>query len=615
VRVLEAEAVISAKDRTGQVFSNVAKKIRGIDTAASALNKRVGMIERTSKAVERGSGAIVAATGRMLGPIAAGYGVTRAIKRFGDTEMAITRIGITADATDAEIEKLQKTLRDLAHDAGKPFDEVTTGLEQLTAGGMDLPQAMPAMPAIVRTAQAAGAEVRDMANTALALGQNLGIASGKMQEAFDILVAGGKAGKFELKDMARYLPSIMPAAVAVGMKGEVGLKRIVALLQAVRMGTGSTEEAAASVQNIFAKMESEETAKRFKKFGVDLRAEMKNARAEGRDLLQVFTELTQRATKGDMSKIPQLFSDMEFARGMRALLAFRDLMGEVMGKLDRAKGSAERDFDRVTQRSQVAITRLSESWDRAVEAVGRLVNALGGSSALSGIAKTIESTLNSIERLRDPSLNPQYRKETGQPQTVSELRDRLLAGRKQQRLREVIEQVAVAEHDVAAAEATAKKRPGLGRDPAQAQAKLERLRTERELLHLEIAAGGYPYPSPVDIKPEASTNASATSLATGSPRPYSGPMPRSDPRRRPTEVNFVNGLDLPPSAAPAEAQLKGTAEITNRLVIEPSPDFIARIVQSVRNSIDGVRINDTAGGGSTGSMGTSMPEAMPGGVP
>jgi hypothetical protein len=114
-----------------------------------------------------------------------------------------------------------------------------------------------------------------------------------MQSAFDILVTSGKAGKFKLKDMARYMASIAPAAAAVGLKGEEGLKRIVAMLQTVRAGTGSTEEAALSVANIFAKMEIKETAKKFKKFGIDLRKEMTTARSEGRDLLSVFTDLTE----------------------------------------------------------------------------------------------------------------------------------------------------------------------------------------------------------------------------------------------------------------------------------------------------------------------------------
>src|SRR5690606_21303361 len=128
--------------------------------------------------------------------------------------------------------------------------------------------------------------------------------------------------------------------------------------------------------NIFAKMESEQTVKRFAKFGIDLRKEMVSARKSGRDLITVFAELTDKAIKGDISKIPQLFTDMEFARGMRALVAYRDLFKEVMQSLNNSSGSTMKDFERIMKRPQVAIDRLSESYDRLKSSAGAAIDAM-----------------------------------------------------------------------------------------------------------------------------------------------------------------------------------------------------------------------------------------------
>lgn len=49
---------------------------------------------------------------------------------------------------------------------------------------------------------------------------------------------GDKLGKFELKDMARYLPSMLPAFEALGGEGQSGLRSLVAMLQVIRAGTG-----------------------------------------------------------------------------------------------------------------------------------------------------------------------------------------------------------------------------------------------------------------------------------------------------------------------------------------------------------------------------------------
>lgn len=612
LRTLEAAAIIRAHDATGATFAHVAGKMRTITNTAAAVNRTAAHVARAEAAAARGTTMIAASASRLLAPAALGYAATGAFKRFADAEMAITRIGITADATDKEIDALHKSLRALAMETGKPFNEVAEGLNQLVAGGQDLPEAMPAMPAIVRTAQAAGAEVRDIANSALAASQALGIAGKDMQDAFDVMVAGGKAGKFELKDMARYLPSIAPAAAAVGMKGQEGLMRIVAMLQTIRNGTGSVEEAASSAVNIFAKMESEETTKRFKKFGIDLRKEMAKARREGRDLLEVFTELTTRATGGDLSKIPQLFSDMEFARGMRALLAYRDIMADVLRKLESAKGSTARDFERVTQRSQVAINRLAESWDRATAALGRLLDAAGGSSALAGAAKALETI---AERLEAPKGEA--------PRTVDELRDRYLGAADKRRLAELDRDIAVAERDVAAADATAAKRPGLGRDPAAARARLGRLRSEREVLRLNLAARALPLPAFAPAVDAGGRRLPATVIdrdmrAYFSSRP-SVPPPAPPPAAfRRAAWPPVAPLDAPPAAGElaaalgkggraVEATLKGAANVDVRVKVDLAPDLKAKIDAAV-TATGHLRSDGAPRTGTTGSTGPSMPE-------
>lgn len=103
----------------------------------------------------------------------------------------------------------------------------------------------------------------------------------------------------------------------------------------MRAQTGSAGEAATAVANVFQKMEFGRTAKKFKKFGVDLRAEMAKARKEGKDLFEVFLDLSEKALKGDLSKLPQLLADAEFAKGMRALLTSRSALDQFVAEISR----------------------------------------------------------------------------------------------------------------------------------------------------------------------------------------------------------------------------------------------------------------------------------------
>jgi hypothetical protein len=44
-----------------------------------------------------------------------------------------------------------------------------------------------------------------------------------LQTAFDLMVAGGKAGQFELKDMAQHIPTLANSFASMGYTGEAGL--------------------------------------------------------------------------------------------------------------------------------------------------------------------------------------------------------------------------------------------------------------------------------------------------------------------------------------------------------------------------------------------------------
>ncbi len=670
---IETRAIISASDKTGGVFDAIARKISALNQKAAAARRRVSTatdraetVERAAPIARRHIGTVAAQTARqtigtgvgLLGPVAVAAGGVQALKRYGETDLALTRIGITAAATDQQIQGLSKSVRELAFGSGKSFNEVKDGLDSLVAGGLDLDKAMPAMPAIAKTAQAAGAEIKDMATTALALNQGLGISTDKMQASFDVLVAGGKAGKFELKDMSRYMASIIPAATAVGMTGEDGLKRIVAMMQTVRAGTGTTEEAAASVQNIFAKMESEETANKFKKMGVDLRKEMAGARKDGKELLTFFTELTEKTLKGDMSKLPQLFSDMEFSRGMRALLNYKDVAQKVMADLNKSAGAANADFDRVMQRPQIAIDRLSESWDRIKTSAGAAIDSMGASKGLQKIAETFEESADyynkpeaerariDAEKRRRAVIDPQVREveqkiEYAERAERSQTEPSLMQQMRGEKLEPLADRL---EKSPLLRELRMKLHELKSRQSSKSIDDLPPLFTDKERETIEevdrerrrgVALSEMKKPTPTKEGKEKWTK----------DRQPPVPMPMPDPRRRQSDgsAGENNIMDLPDSeparqrqlpqqtaasspavvqqppqrelpaapAAPVTAQLTGTGDIAGKVdvtvKVEAGSTLIA-IEQSVKNLIAQVTGRFNAGNG-PGSLGKSSPDA------
>lgn len=351
------------------------------------LDDTEGMAKKSASAIKR----IGVAAGLTTTGITA-FGVA-SFKNFAAFERQLTRIGVTAGASAADTAAAGQQLQKLANDFALPIDEAVNGLDTLVSSGLDLKSAMDFMPSVLNTAQASGAATQDIANTALKASSALKIQTKDMQHAFDIMVAGGKAGQFELKDMAQYIPDLANSFAQMGYKGEDGLKRLIAILQTIREDTGSAGSAATNAQNIFSKMFSQETEKNFKEFGVNIRQEMTKASKSGEDAISAYLRLTQKVLdKHPTAKLSDLFADQQFQLGMQSLLTSGDSLKKFFDVLNSADvdGTAFRDTQRVINDTTGSIQRLSNSWDQFMKSVGNSASQPVSDAldfATSGISK------------------------------------------------------------------------------------------------------------------------------------------------------------------------------------------------------------------------------------
>lgn len=402
-----AELVIQLRDQVSGPARGIVAALRGIGSSAKTLNNMNvgGSIARGLRGADVTmpiAGSLKTVAGG-LGVIAAGRSVTRGFTDMAAFDRRLIRIANTANEATSELARMRNTVRSLAQETATPLSGVLDGLENLVAQGRSLREAMAFLPSVVKSAQASGAEIADIAKSADALANHLKISASEMQLAFDILVAGGKAGQFELKDMARYLPSILPAVRAIGIEGTAGLTLVVSLLQIMRKGAGTSEEAATNLENVLQKMQSNETLKKFKAQGVDLEAVLAKARKEGKNLLDVFEETTWKALGGDISKINKLFEDMQVQKGIRAWLMGRKELREMMREISStAPGSAMRDLARVTADSQAAVDRLSTSWSGFWQSAGRLIDTVGVSAKLTSFSRMIDTLSDGLNAASTP---------------------------------------------------------------------------------------------------------------------------------------------------------------------------------------------------------------------
>jgi hypothetical protein len=146
-------------------------------------------------------------------------------------------------------EALRRQIVNTGMGTGLAPEQVASGLQTFVGRTGDLDLAVKNMEVFATVAQATGASMDDVAGSAADLMQKFDITTVEgMADAFGVLVAQGKKGAFELRDMAANFPEMAAAAQRAGMKGLQGMRTLGGLAQLARTSTGSGAEASTAVQ-------------------------------------------------------------------------------------------------------------------------------------------------------------------------------------------------------------------------------------------------------------------------------------------------------------------------------------------------------------------------------
>jgi len=116
-RTIEARALITAHDKTGRVFQQIASKMRTLSQHARTMN--------SSMATSNG---MLAASARALAPIIApatvGYGVKTLASEALSFERTMIQVQKATNASGEELKAYEKTILDLSRETGKTQEEI-----------------------------------------------------------------------------------------------------------------------------------------------------------------------------------------------------------------------------------------------------------------------------------------------------------------------------------------------------------------------------------------------------------------------------------------------------------------------------------------------------------
>lgn len=368
---LNARIVIGAAvdPSLGKSVGTVQRVLGGIGMGGLA-----GSQAKIGAAIQRNNAALAEARMGVLDAVGAFYTLKGAlgapINAAASFETVLEDIGQKADIPVEKLGALGEQIKEVARDTNQSAMTIGAAVDALAGRGAATDVALAAAAPIGKAATAYRASTDDLAAAAWSAVDNLKVPADQIELALDAMAQAGKAGAFELRDMATYFPTLGAAYQGLGQTGVDSVADLAAALQIVRKGTGDASTAATNLGNVLQKIYANPTQKGFKKLGIDIRKEMEKAAKAGQTPIEAIAEITNKALKGDLSRLGEIFEDAQVQAGMRSLIQGMDEYKRIRQEAMQASGVLSADYERRIRTAAGATAR----WDASLE---RLSISLG----------------------------------------------------------------------------------------------------------------------------------------------------------------------------------------------------------------------------------------------
>ncbi len=314
----------------------------------------------------------------------AGALVGSEISKTMQFEESLTRLGIASRGALGSLNQFRSKVFAVSNETGLAREEVLAGASAYVTLTGDAKGAAASMELFAKIQRGTGASMDDIASSAAAMAQNLKIDPKDFERAFSILIAGGKAGSVELKDMASLMAELAPLAEQFkGGGGTGGLANLGAALQLTRQGFGSASEAATGLQALMGSITKK--ADRFK--GVKI---FDKDPKTGKKTLRNFQQIIEDIGNSKLAKDPQALTK---ALGSKEAYSAFVQLTKVKGAWTDLAHSTEnatdvsRDYE-AYQNS--AAGRMQKLWNGVKNQIAAALTPERIEAFIQGISKTIE---------------------------------------------------------------------------------------------------------------------------------------------------------------------------------------------------------------------------------
>lgn len=329
-------------DYDSDLASGLAKDARAVRRGSGQMVTSLNRVRRVTDLTGRGLGLVANKWTALGGGAAGGLVIRDAIMMEHRYQTLATQFNLT----DEKATQFRKTIEDIATDnkisrsglldAMDVIADKTGKIEIAAAGAEVLAVAM----------QAAQLQGRDAGAVYAGLVKTFSLSNEEAAQAIALLYEQGKVGSFPFKDVAPLVERTTAAIGSLGHTGPEAVRQMGALLQVIRDGTGSSQQAATALEAFSRTLNDEQ------KFNMLLDAgiRFKDANGKPRPITEVFKDIIKVAD-GSILELSKVF-DSEAIRALQAsVIAFNesgqfaklDKMYEVAGNMETINKDAARN--------------------------------------------------------------------------------------------------------------------------------------------------------------------------------------------------------------------------------------------------------------------------------
>lgn len=364
----------------GQEAKRTERKIRDVNRVAASgkVATLVGPMGKLARSAARLAGGLGLAFGgaEIIG------NMDRMKTKADDLAESLTRLMlIEGEVTPERRQQRQERNDRLAVEYALVQDKILEAQAALAQGGLVGHTQDQVLEPILKTSKATGSQPGTIAAAVRALVQNLKVKPTDIPDALDAMLAGGKAGSFEIEDMARSFPELAALYANSGRTGMDAATELIAMAQIVRENVGTSGEAGTALREILSKIYSPEVIKKMGGQGIDVKKVAKEAEKAGEPLISALIAKIEEKGLTDQFGLGELVGDHNARLALQALTAklekYKSLLEEVRNG---SKGAVDKDLEIVNDLGATKTDRRDAAWEAIWRQLGDEISPKAGGS-------------------------------------------------------------------------------------------------------------------------------------------------------------------------------------------------------------------------------------------